>query len=265
MLDELAKRLGIDRIFSTAYSPTTNGAIERLHRTMNSMLGKVVSTNQRDWCVRLPSVMAAYRASVHSSTGFSPNFLTFGRELNAPIDIMLGRPTDTEYYSLDEFVEKKLTLMESAYALTREHLNASSARSKIYYDVRTRPKTLKIGDWVWFYSPRRYVGRSPKFQRNYSGLFLVIKQLGPVLYVVQRSSRSKEVVVHADKLKPYYGEQPPSWLRGEEDVANLAEAEEAPESPLRVEADAFVPRTIPASSTILSRPKRSAGKPARYR
>ena len=280
LLDELAKRLDVDRIFTTAYTPSTNGTIERLHRTMNCMLGKVVSTNQRDWCVRLPTVMAAYRASVHSATGFSPNFLTFGRELNAPIDIVLGRPDDAEYHSPNDFIEHKLLLMESAYALTRDHLNASSARSKKHYDVRTRPKSLKVGDWVWFFSPRRYVGRSAKFQRNYSGPFLVIRQLGPVLFVVQKSSRSKEVIVHADKLKLCYGEHPPSWLRLEENVPSSAEVVRSPEITLRAEAEPFVPRSVVpesvsrspdtppsiiAPSTALPRPKRAAGRPVRYR
>jgi hypothetical protein len=69
--------------------------------------------------------------------------------------------------------------------------------------------------WVWYYSPRKFVGRSPKWQRNFSGPFLIIRQLGPVLFVIQRSKRSKELVVHADKLKPYLGETIPSWLNHE--------------------------------------------------
>ena len=54
------------------------------------MLGKVVSESQRDWDDKLPSVMAAYRASPHSSTGFTPNRLFLGRENRMPLDLVMG-------------------------------------------------------------------------------------------------------------------------------------------------------------------------------
>jgi hypothetical protein len=226
--------------------------------------------------------MAAYRSSVHSATGFSPNFLVFGRELNAPIDIVLGRPDEPEYYSYDDFIERKLSLMESAHDIARQTLNAQSARSKKYYDVRTRCQNLLVGDWVWVYSPRRYVGRSPKFQRNYSGPFLIVRQLGPVLYVVQKSQRSKEVVVHADKLKLCYADHPSSWLPSDgvaspgeiptveepADVSTSVENDAPSQQPSRLRADAppFVPPALPATNDpTLTRPKRQVNRPLRYR
>jgi len=45
------------------------------------MLGKIVSENQRDWDTHIAYVLAAYNATEHSATGYSPNMLVFGREL----------------------------------------------------------------------------------------------------------------------------------------------------------------------------------------
>ena len=50
---------GIDKIPTRADRPSTNGATERLHGTLNSTLGKVVSESQRDWDIKVPVVMAA--------------------------------------------------------------------------------------------------------------------------------------------------------------------------------------------------------------
>jgi len=76
--------------------------------------------------------------------------------------------------------------------------------------------TFNVGDWVWYFYPRRYVQRSPKWSKNYDGPFLVTKVIPPSDYVIQRSQRSSPQVVHGNKLKLCYGETPKSWLNGED-------------------------------------------------
>ena len=80
------------------------------------------------------------------------------------------------------------------------------------HDMRVRPATFSVGTWVWLYSPRRYVGRSSKWQRNYSGPCLVTKVLGLVDVVVQRMACSKRQVIHIYKLKPFHGKASKSRL-----------------------------------------------------
>ena len=83
------------------------------------MLGKVVSSNQRDWDESLPHVLAAYRASLHETTGFSPNYLTFGRETRAPLDLVYGSPpsADPGAGTYASYVQDFAERMESAYRL----------------------------------------------------------------------------------------------------------------------------------------------------
>ena len=94
LFTELMQWLEIDKLRTTAYKPSTNGVVERFHRTLNTMLGKIVCGSHRDWDECLPVVMAAYRASPHSSTGFSPNKLFLGRENRMPLDLLMGLPTE---------------------------------------------------------------------------------------------------------------------------------------------------------------------------
>jgi transposase InsO family protein len=58
LFTQLMKCMEIDKLRTTAYKPSTNGTVERFHRTLNSMLGKVVNDSQRDWDDRLPFVLA---------------------------------------------------------------------------------------------------------------------------------------------------------------------------------------------------------------
>ena len=122
LFTELCRHMEIDKLRTTAYRPAINGTVERYHRTLNSILGKIVSQNQRDWCERVPVAAAAYRASVHEAAGYSPNMLVLGREVAAPLDVILGVPPGgLRYYdSYDEFVESRQRMMRDTYATVRE-------------------------------------------------------------------------------------------------------------------------------------------------
>jgi len=181
----------IDKLRTTAYRPATNGMVERYHRTLNSILGKIVSQNQRDWCERVPVAAAVYRASVHETIGYFPNMLVLGREVAAPLNVALGVPPGghLHYDSYDEFVETRQRLMRETYATIRENLGAAAVRRKRKYDVRVRSQQFHVGDQVWYYYPRRYAQRSPKWQSFYTGPYTVIRIIHPSNAVIKKGRR----------------------------------------------------------------------------
>ena len=211
---QLMKWMEIEKLRTTAYKPSTNGIVERFHRTLNSMIGKVVSDSQRDWDERLPLVMAAYRASPHSSTGYTPNRLFLGRENRMPVDLAMGLPPSEVNgdQTIDDYVAKQQELASETYQLVRENLRVNAERRKVPYDVRVRKPEFGIGDWVWYYYPRRYTQKSPKWQRCYTGPYLIIRAIPPVNFVLQKTCKSQPFVVHADKLKKCYNPMTKSWL-----------------------------------------------------
>jgi len=88
VMAEVCRLMEIDKIRMTSYKPSTNGALERVHRTLNTMLGKIVSEQQRDWDTHVAYVLAAYNATEYSATGYMPNMLVYGRELRFPNELM---------------------------------------------------------------------------------------------------------------------------------------------------------------------------------
>lgn len=92
LFQKVCKLLGIEKTRSCAYNPKSDGMIERYNRSLLKMLTMFVDHNQRDWDDHLPYVMAAYRASPHKSSGISSNRLMLNREVDCPIDIMVGLP-----------------------------------------------------------------------------------------------------------------------------------------------------------------------------
>jgi len=282
---ELCRRLEIEKVRSTPYEPRTNACVERFHRSLNSMLAKVVSDHQRDWHEFLQPVMAAYRASKHSSTGYSPNFLVLNRENRAPVDLVLGVPQDEEPHtdSYDEFVLKAQRRMREAHAIAREHLNVAAERRKNDYDIKVRRTDFKVGDWVLYFYPRRYKNKSPKWQRNYTGPFLVTRVIGPVDYVIQRTKRGTPQTVHGDKLRRFHGEPPQSWLKDTQIVQDQDQQGHTPgdhpaavsQQPIKSPERRVIPRTQPSRADLeldhysdeegpRPNPPRSRKRPARF-
>jgi hypothetical protein len=113
----------------------------------------------------------------------------------------------------------------------------------------------------------------------YSGPFLIVKELGPVNYVIQLSKRSQPIVVHVDKLKSCLGETPESWLLEDrteeeklvgptiEDLTELFQVEPETvgvplERNVRKEPDLTQDQANIEDPTVDSRPKRARFKPS---
>jgi len=70
---ELCALTGINKIRTTPYHPRSDGQTERMNRTILQMLRTTAADNPLDWPYKIPSILAAYRMTVHSTTGLTPN------------------------------------------------------------------------------------------------------------------------------------------------------------------------------------------------
>ena len=216
LMQEICRLLDIDKQHTSYYHPETNSVAERFHGTLNSMMGRTVSEHQKDWDLLLPYVMAAYRATVHQSTNYSPNYLMFAREVRAPVDLAFGIPAEKPPASYDNYASEMEDRMKQAYCLVRQHLGMAAERMKRRYDLRVRPQQYHRGQWVLYFNPRKFQGKQQKWQRKFSP-YLVVKELPPVNYLIQKSKRSRFFVAHVDKLKPWVNDDlPKSWLTDDE-------------------------------------------------
>ena len=178
---------------------------------MNSIFAKTVDEHQRRWDEQLPFVMAAYRATRHEGTNYSPNLLVLGREVRVPVDLMFG-PPEEDVKSYDSFVEERRTRMTSAFAEVRSTLRQNVERNKRYYNLSVKPKVYEAGQWVWYFNLRKFRGTQMKWRRQYEGPYLVLRVLSPLTVKIQKSAKARPRTVHVDKLKNFVGEPPKSWL-----------------------------------------------------
>jgi hypothetical protein len=123
---------------------------------------------------------------------------------------LVTQPLPAEF-NVEDYVDEVEKNIRYSHQLARECLRKATNRRKKYYDLKVNSTTYQKNDWVWYYYPRRYSGKSPKWQRHYTGPFLVIEKLGPVNYIIQKSLKADPIIVHVDKLKAYEGETPSNW------------------------------------------------------
>jgi hypothetical protein len=139
----------------------------------------------------------------------------------------MGPPPGEEkhYTSIDNFVAEQQESTRKAYESVRKHLRRAAEVRKRRYDAKVRPAKFTVGEWTWYYYPRRYTGRSPKWTRIYTGPYLVVRIIPPSTAVIQRSPRAKKIVVHFDKLKHCFGPTPESWIKEKSMKPSEPEAE----------------------------------------
>ena len=81
IIGELHTLLHVNKLRSSPFHPEGNSICERLNGTLLSILKPYMMNNSDDWDTLIPSVLLAYNSTKHSSTGFTPAYLTFGRNL----------------------------------------------------------------------------------------------------------------------------------------------------------------------------------------
>ena len=84
MLSELVRLLQAEQKYPVPYRPNLMGLVERFNRTWTDMVAMYVGESQNDWDEWLAPCTYAYNVSRHSSTGFAPFQLLYGRQGRTP-------------------------------------------------------------------------------------------------------------------------------------------------------------------------------------
>ena len=200
LFQEMCALLHIKKTRTTAYHPESDGQTERFNRTLRHMLRTVVAENLH-WDDMLPSLLLAYRSSVHASTGYTPHYLLFGCEARLPVDVVYGLPEPSRLPATEHVAELQERL-ETAHRLTRHHLQAAQLHQKEFYDRRCHGAPYSVGDLVWLLCPAIRPGESGKFHRPWRGPCRVTEVIGQVNYRVSNLDTDSSQVVHFNRLKP---------------------------------------------------------------
>jgi hypothetical protein len=146
VLQQVSAVLGVQQRVTSAYHPATNGQVERFNRTVLAMLSHYVSVNH-ELDKQVGPAMAAYNASVHSSTGFAPQEMI---RAEAP-RILLTGPAAVTAEDKGTWRRKFLENLAVISKKAMERLASAQKRYKSNYDAHVRERNAKLitGDWVF--------------------------------------------------------------------------------------------------------------------
>ncbi|XP_070175456.1 uncharacterized protein [Littorina saxatilis] len=139
---------GIKKIRTTPYHPSGN-PVERWNRTLIGMLRSLEEEKKTDWRKYIKSAVHAYNSCIHSSTGYSPYFLFFGRHPRLPVDLAFGLDLDhRNKTSTRQFVKDLKRQLKQAYENASHQMDKMRRKNKARYDVSARAAELEVGDRV---------------------------------------------------------------------------------------------------------------------
>ena len=207
LFKELCRLLDIDKKRCTSLHPQTNGIQERFNRTIEDMLSKYISKDQRNWDKYLPLLLLAYRSSVHESTQQTPYMMMFGRHALLPIDLTCPRSSAEKDMSESEYVQTLQGRLEVVYNSARSEMANASDRQKKTYDHRVNVVPYSEGDLVWLHDPTKTKGRCPKLQPRWVGPYKLRRKISDLVVEIEKyhdtGSKPQRKIVHVNRLKPY--------------------------------------------------------------
>jgi len=204
LFKELERFCGVVRSRTTPYHPQGNGKTERMNSTLLQMLRTLSESEKPNWHLHINKLMAAYNATTHSSTGYSPHYLLFGREPLLPIDVILSRRltnAQERAHSYNNFVMEWEARMTEAYEIASKNVKKVQNYSEERWKKRLIASTLQPGDKV-LVKNKREQGGPGKLRAYWEQDIYVVTKVNPdgVVYEVQKPQGGEKRMLHRNML-----------------------------------------------------------------
>ena len=187
---QVMNQLGIKQYKSSAYHPESQGALERFHQTLKTMIKMFSIENSQDWDKGVHLLFFAVRESVQESMGFSPFELVFGHAVRRPLLLWKEKWLDEE--------PEKISVLK----YVQLPLKIGCLRQGKW--LKERSRCFEPGDRALVLFP--VVGKP--LQAKYSGPYKLVKKINDTNYLFRIPGRRKETqVCHINMLKHFMKNQ----------------------------------------------------------
>ena len=201
LFNELEKLTGVKKSRTTPYHPQTNGACERMNKTLLQMMRTLEEKEKLKWHDKLNKLTFAYNCTQHETTGYSPYYLLFGREPSLFLDRLIGAEPIVEKKTHEKYINEWKDQMQEAYEIAFQRAAKKKTTDRRRQLRKTCLTPLQSGDRVLL---KNVVERGgPGKLRSYweRKVYRIEDCQGPVYTVIDENNKqAKRRVVHRNMI-----------------------------------------------------------------
>ena len=196
------KKFDADTTYGTAYKASSTGRAEMNNKRINNAIRSIIPPGRENtWDLYVDRVAFALNCMQNSRNGFSAHKMTFGREANVPLSLLVQDGDEHKPSPVDSGSQEAYALhkeMRTIIRKVRKHSEAHFMYAKRAHEKNVLGPYFKVGDlcFLLINCPTH------KFSHRYRGPFEIAKVINDHLYVV-KIAPGVERVVNLSKLKQY--------------------------------------------------------------
>lgn len=208
IMQQLADYFSFHQSLVPKYHPQAN-PVERRNREIKTRLAILVKENHKSWPDFLPAVRFSLNSTRSESTGYSPAYLTFGRELRNICEVVHDvRPIISEENFIPQ-ISPFLSKMNDIAMNARENNEMCQDRWKFYGDKSRRPHNFKVGDIVLVKTQilsNKRKGVTSKLTPKRDGPYRIKEFKSTVSCNIETIDHEFVGTYHVSHLTPYIGD-----------------------------------------------------------
>lgn len=145
---DMAENFNIEVKTTPAYSPWSNGLLERHNQTLTEIMMKVKASTGCDWSTAMDWALMA-KNCMQSVHGYSPHQLVFGQNPNLP-SVLIDRAPALEGTTKSEWVAKHISALHAARKAFTEAECSERIRRALKKKLRPIDEQYEPGDKVFY-------------------------------------------------------------------------------------------------------------------
>ena len=194
----LLAQFGVAHTTSLYYTSRQNGLAEKTNQTIQRLMGRILEKN-RDWYNLLNFVAFCYNNTVSQSTGYTPAFLHYGRQVQTMQDLLLASPEELKRRTHGEFAAEVTERMQRVFEQVSVALKRTAELNAKRYNAFLDPPTYQEGEKVFVYSYR--IAKQKKFARAFRTQARILKRINENTYSVTIQGKKNPLILSVDKIK----------------------------------------------------------------